>query len=88
MIEGQQPLVGERLKKLKHEERIAGGLRVHQLRERRGVLKLAAEESRQLAARRVPDKRPSLISTTFVPQLRMAVSFRISGWAASTSLSR
>ena len=43
MIEDEQSLLSERGKKLKHEERIAGGLRVHQLRQRRGVLKLAAK---------------------------------------------
>ena len=53
MIEGEQPLFGERVKKLNHEERIAGGLLVHQLRERRGALRLAAEARRQSAARRV-----------------------------------
>ena len=43
MIEGEQPLIIEGVKKLKHEERIAGGLCKHQLRERRGVIKLAAK---------------------------------------------
>ena len=41
MFEREQSLVGERVKKLKREERIAGGLLVHELRQRRSVLKLA-----------------------------------------------
>ena len=43
MIEGEQSFIGESLNKLQHEERIAGGLPVHQLRQRRDVLKLAAK---------------------------------------------
>ena len=31
MIEGEKSFVGERIKKLQHKERVAGGLRVHQL---------------------------------------------------------
>ena len=46
MIEGQQTLVGEHVKKLDHEERIAVGLRVHQLCERGGLLRVAAERVR------------------------------------------
>ena len=43
MVEGQQTLVGEYVKKLDHEKRIAVGLRVHQLRERGGLLRVDAE---------------------------------------------
>ena len=46
MIEGEQSLFGERRKELNGEERIAAGLLVHQLRERRGALRLAAKRVR------------------------------------------
>ena len=38
MIEGEQPFFGERRQELVGEERIAAGLLVHQLRQRRGTL--------------------------------------------------
>ena len=43
MIEGQQPLFGERREKLKHEERVARGLAVHELRERRNARRFATK---------------------------------------------
>ena len=43
MIEAEQALFGERVKKLNHEERIAGGLLMHQLRQRRDVGRIAAK---------------------------------------------
>ena len=46
MIEGEQPLFGERRNELNGEERIAARLLVHQLRERRGALRLAAKRIR------------------------------------------
>ena len=46
MIEGEQALFGERGKKLNGEERIASRLLVHQLRQRRGALRLAAKRIR------------------------------------------
>ena len=46
MIEREQVLLGERGKKLNGEERIARRLLVHQLRQRRGALRLAAKRIR------------------------------------------
>ena len=46
MIEGEHALVGERREELNGEKRIAGRLLVHQLRERRGALRLAAKRIR------------------------------------------
>src|SRR5215471_17062623 len=46
MIEGQETLAGEHVRKLDYEERIALGLRVHQPRERGGMLRVAAERVR------------------------------------------
>ena len=46
MIEGEQPLFGECRNELNGEERVAAGLLVHQLRERRGVRRLAAKSVR------------------------------------------
>ena len=46
MIEREPPFFGERVKKLNQEERIAGRLLVHQLRERGGALRLAAKRIR------------------------------------------
>src|ERR1700722_11785664 len=46
MIEGEQSLFGKRVKKLNREERIASGLLVHQLRQRRGARRLAAQRIR------------------------------------------
>ena len=46
MIEREQALLGERVKKLNDEERIAGGLLVHKLRQRCGALRLAAKRIR------------------------------------------
>ncbi len=43
MIEAEQPLLGERVQELNGEERIAAGLFVHQLRQRRGALRFAAK---------------------------------------------
>ena len=54
MIEGEQSLFGERGQELNGEERIAAGLLVHQLRERRGALRLAAK--------RIRDKLPEMLS--------------------------
>ena len=51
MIEGEQALFGERVKKLNHEERIAGGLLMHQLRQRRGALRVRSEAHRRSTAR-------------------------------------
>ena len=46
MIEGEHSLFDERRNELNREERIAAGLLVHQLRERRGALRLAAKSVR------------------------------------------
>src|ERR1700731_463672 len=46
MIEGEHSLFGKRVKKLNREERIATGLLVHQLRQRRGARRLAAQRIR------------------------------------------
>src|SRR5580693_10049692 len=42
VIEEEQPLLGERIEKLNHKEWIAGGLFVHQPRQRRGPVTLPA----------------------------------------------
>ena len=54
MIEGEHSLFGERRDKLNGEERIAAGLLVHQLRQRRGALRLAAKSVR--------DQLPEMLS--------------------------
>ena len=46
MIEREPTFFGERVKKLNQEERIAGRLLMHQLRERGGALRLAAKRIR------------------------------------------
>ena len=46
MIEGQQPLFGERRDELNGEKRIAGRLLVHQLRQRGGALRFAVKRIR------------------------------------------
>ena len=46
MIEAEQPLFGERRNELNGEKRIAARLLVHQLRQRRGALRLAAKRIR------------------------------------------
>src|SRR5271165_3487913 len=43
MIEAKYCLIGERMNELQHEERVAGSLLMHQLSERRGVLKFATK---------------------------------------------
>src|SRR5215469_14132973 len=53
VVKGQEPLVGECVKKVDHEERVAVGLRVHQLCERLGLLSVAAE--------RVPEKPSQVV---------------------------
>ena len=60
VIEGQETLVGEHVKKLDHEERIAVGLRVHQLRERGGLLRVAAERVRDKLAQVFAGERAEL----------------------------
>src|ERR1700732_2759727 len=57
MVEAQQSLFGERLKKLDHEERIARGLLMHQLRQRRGALRLAAKRIRDQISKVFRSKR-------------------------------
>ena len=47
MIEAKQALFRERTQKLNHEERIAGGLLLHQLRQRRGPFRLAVKGIRK-----------------------------------------
>src|SRR5271154_1275184 len=54
MIEKQQALFGERLQKLNHEERIAGGLPVHERRQRRGA--------NGFAAKRIGDQLPKVVA--------------------------
>ena len=54
MIEGEHSLFGERRHELVGEERIAAGLLVHQLRERRGALRFAAK--------RVCNQLPEMLS--------------------------
>jgi hypothetical protein len=46
MIEGQQVLLGERVKKLNDEERVAGRLLVHKLRQQCGARRFAAKRIR------------------------------------------
>src|SRR5262249_30296654 len=46
MVEGEHALFGERSQELKGEKRIATGLLMHQVRERRGALRLAAKSVR------------------------------------------
>ncbi|HYS82884.1 MAG TPA: hypothetical protein VEM76_19425, partial [Anaeromyxobacteraceae bacterium] len=46
MVEREQPLVGEGGEELDHEERVACGLLVHQLRQRDGTRRLAAKRIR------------------------------------------
>jgi hypothetical protein len=43
MIEGEQSLVGERVKKLDHEKGVAYGLLLHQLHQLLGVRRIAAK---------------------------------------------
>jgi len=43
MVERQQPLVEKSVDELDHEERVARGLLVHQLRQRGGARPLAAK---------------------------------------------
>ena len=57
MIEGEQPFLGERGQELDGEERIAAGLLVHQLRERRGALRLAAKRVRDQLPEMLPGER-------------------------------
>ena len=59
MIEGEQALLGERVEKLNDEERIAGRLLVHQLRQRRGALRLAAK--------RIGDQLPQVLTARAAP---------------------
>ena len=57
VIEGEQPLLGERGNELNREERIAAGLLVHQLRQRRGALRLAVKRVRDELAHIVQRER-------------------------------
>ncbi len=43
IVKAEQALFGEGVKKLNHEERIAGGLLTHELRQRRSALRLAVK---------------------------------------------
>src|SRR5262245_12721661 len=60
VIEGHKTLVGEHVKKLGHEERIAVGLRVHQPCERGGMLFVAAERVRDKAYQAFGRQRANL----------------------------
>jgi hypothetical protein len=55
MIEVEQALFGERVKKLNDEERVAGGLLLHQLRQRRDV--------GRIAAKRIRDQLPEVVTS-------------------------
>ena len=88
MVEGEQALLGERVKELNDEERIAGRLLVHQLRQRRGVLRLAAKRIRDQLPHMLTGQRRQGDLLQRTPAWRIASSLRISGCAASTSLSR
>ena len=50
VVEGEEALIGEHVKKLDHEKRIAVGLRVHQRCERGGLLRVDAERIRDQPA--------------------------------------
>ena len=89
MIEGEQSFLGERRKELNGEKWIAAGLLVHQLRQRRGALRLAVKSIRnQLPEVLAGERRKRDLLRPFAPAALIASSLRISGWAASTSLSR
>ncbi len=57
MIEAQQALFGQRVEKLNHEERIAGGLVMHQLRQRRGALRITVKRVRDQLTKTFSSKR-------------------------------
>ena len=57
MVEGEHSLFGERRDELNSEERITSRLLVHQLRERRGVLRLAAKRVRDQLPEVLPGER-------------------------------
>ena len=57
MIEGEQPLFRQRGNELNGEKWIAGRLRVHQLRERRGALRCAAQRIRNQLRQVVTEER-------------------------------
>ena len=82
MIEGEQSLFGERRNELNGEERIAAGLLVHQLRERRGALRLAAKRIRDQLPEMLTGERRKRDLRTLPPAVLIASSLRISGWAA------
>ena len=46
VVEGEQALLGEHVEELDHEERVTGGLVVHEMRERSRVLGFAAKRIR------------------------------------------
>ena len=83
-------LVGQRGEELDGEERIAAGLLVHQLGQRRGDARgpqcSASATSRPTSSQ--PERRQHDLAAPARRRPRIAASVRISGCAASTSLSR
>ena len=70
VIEGEQSLFGERGKKLNHEERIAGGLLMHQLRQRRRRVRFAAKRIGNQPSQVVTSRAARARSRcTFAPRL-------------------
>ena len=89
MIEGEQSLVGKRVEEI--EARKTDCRRSSSCTSSdSGAASSSSQRSASAISRPMCSwsRGPSLISLTFAPELRMAVSFRVSGWAASTSLSR
>jgi len=83
MVERQQPLVEKSVDELDHEERVARGLLVHQLRQRGGARPLAAKRIRNELTHVLMGEGASLTSCTSVPAFRIVSSFNINGWAGA-----
>src|ERR1700726_2189541 len=88
MVEDEHSLFGQRRDELNREERISSRLLAHQFRKRRRALRLAAKRVRDQLPEVLLASGASVISATLAPAFFTASSFCLSGWAASTSLSR
>ena len=88
MVECEEALIDERMKKLDGEERIPGCLLLHQPGQWRRLRCIAAKRISNQLPKLLAAQGASVISSTFPPWFLIVSSLRMSGCAASTSLSR
>ena len=88
MFESNQVLFGQCIDELNSKKRVTGGLFVDKFRQRRGALRLTMQGVFNQMCQVAGAERRQTDLLDRPPARRIADSFRVSGCAGSTSLSR